>query len=304
MSDPFNEALASAGSGEKIRGAFSKYSRPGERHGGTVVSRDLFQSRDPDDNKLQTWDDGRPIMKARIIVQTDERGEANEDGTPDDGRRAIYIKWWGDDLKALKEAVGQNDLDTGGWFGAVFEKEEAPKKAAFSGRKIYSYKYQPPAFMDAAGGPAPQSQQDPGSYANPQQYAPPTPPFQQAAQPPAQQPLQYDQGGGFGNAGPQQVAAQQTQPIVFGQGQPAQQPRTANDYKQAAAAGFGQDPAAAQQAPAPQAQPVPQQAAPQQSQVSAVQIQTLISQGFTDDDIMNATGATREAVSMVRSLNP
>lgn len=144
--DPFSKALAESG-GPKIRGAFSKYSRPGEVHGGEVLSRELFQSRDPETGDPETWKDGRPIMKAKIVVQTDERGEADDDGNPDDGRRAIYIKWWGDDLKALKEAVGKNDLETGGKFFAKFDHEIPNTNKAFSARKVYAYQYEAPAFV-------------------------------------------------------------------------------------------------------------------------------------------------------------
>lgn len=209
--DPFNEALQAAGAA-KVRGAFNKYSRPGERHGGTVVNRELFQSRDPDDNTLETWDDGRPVMKAKIVVQTDERGEDNEDGTPDDGRRAIYVKWWGDDLKALKDAVGKNDLEVGGWFGAIFEREEAPTKKAFSGRKIYSYVYNPPAFVPQDAGPD-------AAAAQPQTVQAPAPATQPAAQPTAQPVAAFPQtNAGF--APPQ--AAQPAAPAPVAQ--PAPQP--------------------------------------------------------------------------------
>lgn len=205
--DPFNKALAESG-GPKIRGAFNKYSRPGEVHGGKVVSRDLFQSRDPDTGDAETWKDGKPVMKAKIVVQTDERGEPDDDGNPDDGKRAIYIKWWGDDLKALKEAVGKNDLEVGGEFFAKFDHEEAPKKAAFNGRKIYVYKYDPPAFVpdedpwgQATSGYQP-AEPDPGDYRN----------FEPAQTPP----------GGFGGAPATNTQpAPQTASVATAPAQPA-----------------------------------------------------------------------------------
>lgn len=144
--DPFSKALAESG-GPKIRGAFNKYSRPGEQHFGTVVSRELFQSRDPETGDPETWKDGRPIMKAKIVIQTDERGEPDEDGNPDDGKRAVYVKWWGDDLKALKEAVGKNDLEVGGQFLARFDHEIPNANKAFNARKVYAYAYDAPAFV-------------------------------------------------------------------------------------------------------------------------------------------------------------
>jgi hypothetical protein len=186
--DPFAKALAAAG-GPKIRAAFSKYSQPGEQHMGKVLSRDLFQSRNLDNNnELETWDDGNPVLKAKIVIQTDERdGGPDEDGNPDDGKRYIIIKWWGDDLKALKEAVGQNDLKPGGTFIARFDHEEAPTRKGFNGRKVYAYAYEPPAFTESAPPPAQQAQpaayqQPPAAYQQPPaQQAPP--PQQYAAQP-------------------------------------------------------------------------------------------------------------------------
>lgn len=265
MNDAFSTALANAYNGEKTRGAFNKYSAPGARCGGTVVSRDLFQATDPKTRQKKAWDDGNPIMKAVIVVQTDLREDAD-----DDGQRGIYVNWYGDDLKNLKAAIdaaGDTDLQIGGWFGAHFVREEQPAAPGLNGRKVYEYQYQKPAFISQG---------------------------QTAAQPPQNQP------------------------------QTAQQPRTAQDYAQAAANGPQAPQNAApqftaappqntyyQQNAAPQAQPQAQPPVPAWAQNPQPPAQpqppqgdqaviNLISQGFTDEDIAATTGAPIEQIRAYR----
>jgi hypothetical protein len=187
--DAFNDAIRQA-TKPKVRQAFNKYSRPGEKHGGIVTEFTLFHATDPDTGKKANWDDGNPVMKAKIVVQTSENAGPDEDGNPDDGRRAIYIKWYGDDRRAFAEAVGDNQFQKGAFFGAQFLREEAPKNKAHNGRKVWAYYYDPSGRPPnaAQAQPAPVAQPQPGPTTNatfqPQPvYTPAVPPGGYQTQP-------------------------------------------------------------------------------------------------------------------------
>jgi hypothetical protein len=129
------------------RGA--KFDKLGAVVGGTVVSVDVFQDRD-DDNKLKFWDDGGPIMKCRVIVQTSLDEGEDDQGREDDGKRAIYVKTWGEQWKALKNALARTDSDdvvVGGKFYAKFKSEGEKIKKQWSAPKNMLYKYEPPANL-------------------------------------------------------------------------------------------------------------------------------------------------------------
>lgn len=295
MNDAFSTALANAYNGEKTRGAFNKYSPPGTRVGGTIVSRDLFQATDPKTRTKKTWDDGNPIMKAVIVVQTDAREDAD-----DDGQRGIYINWYGDDLRNLKAAVeqaGDSDLRIGGWFGAHFVREEPPAAPGLNGRKVYEYRYQPPAFIDQSQGQAqPQPQEQPQPQFQPQ----PAPQFQ--AQP------QAPQNGGW-TPQPQQTQPQpqpapqfqpqpqaQPDPQLQFQPQPAQAPEQPQFHfqPQPTADTAGAPAWALQNQRAAAAQPQAQPQGPDDG------IRGLIAEGYLDEDIAAATGAPIAQIQHVR----
>lgn len=152
--DAFNDAIREA-KRPKVRQAFNKYSRPGEKHGGIVTEFTLFHATDPDTGKKANWDDGNPVMKAKIVVQTNEPDAGpDDDGNPDDGRRAIYVKWYGDDRKAFAEAVGDNRFQKGAFFGVQFLREEAPKNKTHNGRKVWAFYYDPSGRPPGGSAPA------------------------------------------------------------------------------------------------------------------------------------------------------
>jgi hypothetical protein len=303
MNDAFSTALANAYNGEKTRGAFNKYSPPGTRVGGTIVSRDLFQATDPKTRQKKTWDDGNPIMKAVIVVQTDAREDAD-----DDGQRGIYVNWYGDDLRNLKasiEQTGDSDLRIGGWFGAHFVREEPPAAPGLNGRKVYEYRYQPPAFIDQG-----QSQPQPaGNSAGPHFQAQPQPqPQVQTGPSPAGPQIQpqiqpqpvmnvYGQGSGgnpdnsWGPAQPQQ-SQPPAQPQPQFQPQPDPQLQFQPQPQPAGAPAW-----ALQNQRAAAAQP---QAAPQGSDDDSG-IRALIGEGYLDEDIAAATGAPIAQIQHVRA---
>lgn len=265
------ELLANAGG---ITAAFDKNTPIGTTVQGTITDADVRQTTDFDTGKPETWDDGTPKQQLRIVVQTDQRTSAD-----DDGKRAIYVKWWGEQRLALLAAIdkaGDDDVQIGGQFWARFSGTKPNEKnPRLNDIKLYEYAYQKPA--NTAGlnmnpaqqpGQAPQQQQaqpdpwanQPVSQAPVQQQAP-------AFQPPAQQ-----------QQAPAPVSQEQAAAAAFQQGlqaQPVQQ----------------QAPAA----PAPQAAPA---AAPG---VDVARVQQFLGMGLSDAEVAGATGVSLDHVAAIRA---
>lgn len=128
----------------------AKFEKVGTVVKGTIVVKpELQQQRDPKDGKPQTWDDGKPKQQVKVILQTEARDDAE-----DDGRRALYVK--SNMLKAVQEAVkkaGATGLEVGGLLSVKFVKEGEKKNKAFNAPKLYAAKYEAPDPMAAAAEP-------------------------------------------------------------------------------------------------------------------------------------------------------
>ena len=132
------QAIKQAGSG--ARGA--KFAKIGQIIGGVVESAEIFQSRD-DDGVLETWDDGSPKNKVRIIVQTNLDEGVDNDGREDDGRRALYVKAWGEQWKTLREAIdtaGLDDIPPGSKCFMKYVSDGPKAKKSWSAPKVYKFK--------------------------------------------------------------------------------------------------------------------------------------------------------------------
>ena len=265
-----------------ITGAFNKYSPVGTTVQGQITSADVQQVHDFDSGKPLVWDDGSPQQQLRVVVQT---GQIDPSIEGDDGRRAIYVKWWGDQRKALLDAVkaaGDNDVREGGMFRATFTGTKPNEKnPRLNDIKLYSYAYQKPApgsGLDMGGGEnAPQQQQ--------QQQAPQAP----------QAPQQAPQGGGWNAPANDPWAtnppAQQQAPQQFQQQAPAGQDQAAQQAFQQ-----GLD---AQQI---QQQQAPQQQAPAGGGADIDRIKQFIALGMSDAEVAGALGMQPEQVAAVRNL--
>lgn len=77
-----------------------KFERIGTSVTGTIVSLDVKQKTEFGSGKLLTWDDGRPQEQIVVGIKTNAR-----DDEDDDGVRNVYIKGWGDPLKAFRAAA-------------------------------------------------------------------------------------------------------------------------------------------------------------------------------------------------------
>src|SRR5690554_4215766 len=111
--NPLADLLARTG------GKTAKFDGIGVSITGTVVSAEARQRIDMDTDKPATWDDGSPQMQVVVVLATDERDPADPE---DDGNRVVYIKSWGPQMRALREAVkaaGLKDIPVGGKFTAT-----------------------------------------------------------------------------------------------------------------------------------------------------------------------------------------
>ncbi len=192
---------------------------------GTIVEVTGKQNTDYVTGELKTWDDGRPQMLVAITLQT-----ALRDHAEDDGKRGLYIKSWGAQRDALKEAVKAAGASTAGQvlvpgaqFTATFVRTE-PSKAG-SPTKIFNYQIVPAAVAavdatPAAPAPAPAQQPpfEPDNQGPAPQWAQPAP---APAAPPAAAPA------------PAPAPAQPTPPVPTAQG-----PDQAVQAKQLAALGW------------------------------------------------------------------
>ena len=128
----------------------AKFEKIGTVVKGVIVAKpELQQQRDPKDNKPQTWPDGNPKQQVKVILQTEQR-----DDDEDDGRRAVYIK--SNMLKAVQAAMktaGTTKLEVGGTLAIKFVKEGEKKNKAFSAPKLYAAKYDLPDPMAQAAEP-------------------------------------------------------------------------------------------------------------------------------------------------------
>lgn len=125
-------------------GRTAKFETVGASITGTVVAAEARQRTDLDTGKPATWDNGDPQMQVVITLATDER---DPDDPDDDGHRNVYVKAWGPQLRALRDAVrasGAKDIEAGGVFTATYSGDGERPKPHMSPPKLFTYTYQPP----------------------------------------------------------------------------------------------------------------------------------------------------------------
>lgn len=156
MSSPLKQLLAES---KGLPSAFRRDHPIGTVWAGKVVRVDVRQVRD-DDGQPDTWDNGDPKQQVIVAIQTDQR---DPERPGDDGVRGIYIKWWGEQRKALREALetaGAEDIEIGGMFAAQYVGDgEQPKNKMFSPPKLMRYEYKAPSptagLLSGGNGKAP-----------------------------------------------------------------------------------------------------------------------------------------------------
>lgn len=187
-------------------GKTAKFENVGDSVEGIVVSAEMKPSTMPG-GVPRLFDDGTPQQDFVFTLQTNLRDPNIEN---DDGIRTVWMRSFGDDKKAVVDAVtaaGDDDVNKGGYMKVTFTGTIPSKNPGFQPRKLRSVEYRKPQGQvgQAAGVP---------SQAQPQQA-------QQWGQNPQQaQPQQVQQNQPWGNQQPQQV--QQVQQGQQGQPQPQQ----------------------------------------------------------------------------------
>lgn len=141
MSDP-TAFLMSSGSKS------FKFDQHGATVKGTILSLDMQQQRDIKTGQPKYWDDAKaqPMMQLRVVLQTDER-----DNDDDDGQRAIYVK--GNMQQAVRDAVktaGADTIEVGGTLAVQYVKDGVATTVGFNPPKEYAAQYKPPVSQPAA----------------------------------------------------------------------------------------------------------------------------------------------------------
>lgn len=142
----FDELFASTG------GKTLKPEVVGETLGGIIACAESRQMTDFTTGEPLTWDDGKPRMQVVITVDLDTK---DEDGNPEKG--CIYIKTWGEQRAALKEALKASGLDSmnkalapGNYMSITFIGEKPNEKnPRLNAIKLYKYTIEPRANLNA-----------------------------------------------------------------------------------------------------------------------------------------------------------
>lgn len=207
------DSLDSLMNGGGAKAFFNADSQPGATVTGEVVSTEVTQVTDFQSKQPAFWPSGQPKQQIHIVLQTSLPPEDEDD----DGRRSLWIKGWGVQVKALRDAChkagvkspSKGDIMTARFTG-LGQRGTAPQAP-----KLYEYTIQP----------AQQAEVDSMLFGQPQQ------PAQQAQNTPVQ-PVQQAQTVTVQSQPPvQSQAPQQPAQQVSGRQAPAQ-PAQPNPWKQ------------------------------------------------------------------------
>lgn len=128
--------------GNSAKAYFDANSQPGDSVTGVIEKIEITQVNDFQTKQPAFWNDGRPKEQIHVIIQTQLRDPSVED---DDGRRSLWVKGWGIQLKAFREACMQagvktpkpGDTITETYIGLV-ERGNAPQPP-----KVFSFRIEP-----------------------------------------------------------------------------------------------------------------------------------------------------------------
>jgi hypothetical protein len=169
---PSLDSLDSLLTGSGAKSYFNADSQPGATVTGVIDLIEVTQVRDYQTQQPAYWNDGKPKEQIHIVLQTQLRDPSVED---DDGRRSLWIKGWGVQLKAFREAcrkAGVKSPSVGDTMSARFtglgERGNAPQPP-----KLYEYAIQHASQVDQLMGQdqAAQPQQATASQPQTQQTA-------------------------------------------------------------------------------------------------------------------------------------
>lgn len=220
--------------GNSAKAYFGANSQPGDTVTGVIEKIETTQVNDFQTKQPAFWNDGRPKEQIHVIIQTQLRDPSVDD---DDGRRSLWIKGWGIQLKAFRDACRQagvkipkpGDTITERFVG-LGQRGDAPQPP-----KVFEFHIEPASSVNSlVNGSQPQQPVQQGSQQPPVQqsqqgYAQ----RQYAPQQPTQTPNQgYQQPPVDPWNPPTQLAQQPVQPVQLGQlQQPQADPMKVNQLK-------------------------------------------------------------------------
>lgn len=221
--------------GNSAKAYFGANSQPGDTVTGVIEKIETTQVNDFQTKQPAFWNDGRPKEQIHVIIQTQLRAPSVDD---DDGRRSLWIKGWGIQLKAFRDACRQagvkipkpGDTITERFVG-LGQRSDAPQPP-----KVVEFHIEPASSVNSlVNGSQPQQPVQQGSQQPPVQqsqqgYAQ----RQYAPQQPQQTPNQGYQTAPVDPWNPpaQQQPQQPAQPVQLGQPQqPQADPMKVNQLK-------------------------------------------------------------------------
>lgn len=169
--------------GNSAKAYFGANSQPGDSVTGVIEKIETTQVNDFQTKQPAYWNDGRPKEQIHVIIQTQLRDPSVDD---DDGRRSLWIKGWGIQLKAFREACRQAGVKIPKPGDTITERFVGlgPRGDAPQPPKVFEFHIEPASSVNnLVNGSQPQQ---PGM----QQAQPAYPQQQYAPQPPAQAPNQ------------------------------------------------------------------------------------------------------------------
>lgn len=161
--------------GNSAKAYFGANSQPGDSVTGVIEKIETTQVNDFQTKQPAFWNDGRPKEQIHVIIQTQLRDPSVDD---DDGRRSLWIKGWGIQIKAFRDACRQagvkipkpGDTITERFVG-LGQRGDAPQPP-----KVFEFHIEPASSVNnLVNGNQPQQPVQPGFQQPPQQYAPQQP---------------------------------------------------------------------------------------------------------------------------------
>ena len=220
--------------GNSAKAYFGANSQPGDTVTGVIEKIETTQVNDFQTKQPAFWNDGRPKEQIHVIIQTQLRDPSVDD---DDGRRSLWVKGWGIQLKAFRDACRQagvkipkpGDTITERFVG-FGQRGDAPQPP-----KVFEFHIEPASNVNSlVNGNQPQQPVQQGFQQPPVQQSQQDYPQQQfAPQQPTQTPNQgYQQPPvDLWNPPAQQQPQQPAQPVKLGQPQQQADPMKVNQLK-------------------------------------------------------------------------
>lgn len=208
--------------GNSAKAYFDANSQPGDTVTGVIEKIETTQVNDFQTKQPAFWNDGRPKEQIHVIIQTQLRDPSVEE---DDGRRSLWVKGWGIQLKAFRDACRQagvkipkpGDTITERFVG-LGQRGDAPQPP-----KVFEFHIEPASSVNSlVNGSQPRQPAQQGSQQPPVQQSQQDYPQQQyAPQQPTQTPNQGYQQPPVDPWNPptQQQPQQPAQPVQLGQQQ-------------------------------------------------------------------------------------